>query len=402
MIDKFLYIVLPLVTFLISVYLGAWMLYKGPRERLNRVFALLTAAIAFWAIADVGIRTAAASDIALAWARISGFGWIFIGATFLHFVLVSTRREKILENKLSYLALYGPGIFFLGILWLTGEIYSGMQQAPLGFVAIQGRSFLAAVAYVEVALILGIYCCFRAYRGFTGIEKKQAGLIGVSVLVPVVGGTLTEVVLPLMKIKTYELGTTLLLPTVIIFAIAIVKYKLSTLPLITRFFIPMPEAYLPTKPKYKLGVGRAYLIKEKGPDHSVRLFMDQVTHGIPGLWITSLHPRVIREKYDMNRTPILYVDAKRPPGEARLSITQPTRIERLVQSQLARVRERAVVMLDCFKELTVANGFEKALDFLGKLNKLCSENNSNLIVQIDPSKYTKQQLAAMEKVLSPL
>ena len=374
------------------------MLRKAPRERLNRVFALLVVAIALWAIADVGIRTAATSDTALAWARISGFGWIFIGAIFLHFVLVLTKRERILDNKLSYLALYGPGILFLGMVWLTGEIYSGMQQTPLGFATIQERGFLAAIAYVGVALVLSTYCCFGAYRRFTGPEKAQVGLIGVAALVPIVGGTLTEIVLPLMHISTYELATVLLLPTVIIFTIAIAKYKLLTLPPITRFFIPAPEAYLSTKPKYKLEVGRSYLIKEHEPDRSVRMLIDQIKHSIPGLWITSVDPRLIRKKYDLNRTPILYVDAERPPGEARLSISQPAQIKKLVQGQLTRVRGRSVVFVDCFEELVMANDFKRSLDLIQELGKICSEHASNLIVRVDPAAFAKKQLAAIEKV----
>jgi hypothetical protein len=48
----------------------------------------------------------------------------------------------------------------------------------------------------------------------------------------------------------------------------------------------------------------------------------------------------------------------------------------------------------------VANGFERAMDFLKEPAELCSRNDSNLIVQIDPGEFTKKQLAAVEKVLA--
>lgn len=72
--------------------------------------------MALWAIADVGIRASPTTDIAMTRSRPAGSGWIFIGPTFLHFVLLLTRREQILSNKLIYLALYGPGIVFLGTI----------------------------------------------------------------------------------------------------------------------------------------------------------------------------------------------------------------------------------------------------------------------------------------------
>jgi hypothetical protein len=66
-------LVLPLFTFFSSVLLGAWILFLAPRERLNRVFALFTAAIALWAIADAGIRIST-EDIAMTLSRFAGSG----------------------------------------------------------------------------------------------------------------------------------------------------------------------------------------------------------------------------------------------------------------------------------------------------------------------------------------
>jgi hypothetical protein len=313
-------------------------------------------------------------------------------------VLVLTKRERILDNKLSYLAIYGPGIFFLGLLWLTWEIYSGMQQVPWGFASIQERGFLAAVAYVEVALILGSYYCFQAYRGFTGLERKQVGLIGAAALVPIVGGTLTNVMFPLMDIRVVGLATMLLLPTVIIFVIAIVKYKLLILPPISRFFIPTPEAYLSTKPKYKLEEGRGYLIKEEKPSRGLTIFMDQTKHGVPGLWITSRHPKEL-EKYGLRRTPVLSLTSERIRGEVTLPPGKLDRAKALVSNYLLRTRGRSVVFVDCFRELVVVNGFKRTLDFIQGLGKICSENASNLIVRVDPAAFTKRQLAEIERAL---
>ncbi len=58
------------------------------------------------------------------------------------------------------------------------------------------------------------------------------------------------------------------------------------------------------------------------------------------------------------------------------------------------------MFVDCFKELVMTNGFKRAMGFLKKMTKLCFRNNSNLIVQIDPSKFTKKQLAAIEKAIA--
>jgi len=171
------------------------------------------------------------------------------------------------------------------------------------------------------------------------------------------------------------------------------------LPPISKFYIPLPEAHLSTKPKpkHKLKVGQSYLIEEREPDRSVELFVDQITHGIPGLWITSLHPRTIRKKYDLNRTPILYVGVERPSDEVGLSITHLDRVKALTLSYLTRVPGGSVVFVDCFEKFVVANGFERALSFIQELGKICSDNISNLIVWVDPGAFTKRQLAEIER-----
>lgn len=391
------YMVVVITTFLVSVYLGVWIFHKGPRERLNRIFALLAAAVALRAITDFGIRAASTSDVALVWARISGFGWIFIGAIFLHFVLVLTRREGGLDNKLRYLALYGPGIFFLGMLWLTGWVHPGMQQVSFGLVTIPGQGFVAAMLYVLVVSILGIYYCFNTYHKSAGLEKTQVGLIGASAIVPVVGGTISGIVIPLMGIVVYKLWIIFLLPAVILFAVAVARYKLFALPPLSRLFIPTPEAQRKTKLGSRLKPGRSYIVK---PDCAPAIFKDLVTHDIYGLWITTSHPRKIRKKYGLAKTPILYLTSGRVSGEA---VAPPNRLDKaigVVSNYFFARPRRSFVFVDCFKELTMINGFEKALDFLKGLAELCSQNNSNLIVQMDPSEFTKEQLAAIKKVIA--
>lgn len=389
---------LSLVVFLILVFLGVWVLYRGYDKRLNRVFALYVAAFALWVIARFGMRVAPTADVALTFAKISGLGWIFLGATFLHFVLVFAERKKILENKLSYLALYGPGIIFLSILWFTGEVYSGMEPAAMGFEPVHEWGVLAPIAHVCVTLILGAYYGIKEYRKRAGLGRAQNILIAAIAFIFLVSN-IVRIVLPHMDINTYECVGVINLSVVLIFAIAVTECRLLILPPITRFFVPAPEAYLRTKPKYRLEVGRAYLVKEKEADHSLRLFMDQVTHGIPGLWITSL-PSKKMVRYGLRKTLVLSITATRFPGEVTLPPTKLDSVKALVLNRFLYMRGRSVVMVDCFKELVVANGFERVMDFMKEMVKMFSQNNSNLIVRIDPDKYTKKQLVAIEKVVT--
>jgi hypothetical protein len=184
--------------------------------------------------------------------------------------------------------------------------------------------------------------------------------------------------------------------------------------------MPLPEMELRSKPKFKLEEGRAYLItKEKPslrdrglfieryltakdkPSHGLTIFMDQVNHGVPGLWITSLHPKQVG-RCRLKRTPVVYLTTEQIKGEVALSPRKLDKGRAFVSNYLLQVRGRSVVLIDSLEKLVAVNGFERTIEFLKEMAGLCSKNNSNLIVQVDSSKLKKGQLEAVEKVIPPL
>lgn len=164
--------------------------------------------------------------------------------------------------------------------------------------------------------------------------------------------------------------------------------------------MPAPEARLRTKLKYKLKVGGSYLIREKKPKRGPKIFRDLTRHGIPGLWVTTSRPEKVRKKYGLAKTAILYLTSERVRDEVRVPPTKLNKAIGTISSYFFGIPRRSVVFVDCFKELVMTNGFERAMDFLKKMAGSCSQNNSNLIVQIGPSKFTEKQLAAIEKAIA--
>jgi hypothetical protein len=261
---------------------------------------------------------------------------------------------------------------------------------------------LAAIVYTAVSFVLSIYCIVRAYREFAGVEKTQMRLVEVSLLAPVLGSVIIFVLLPLIGAETYGVTSMAIFPPmIIVLAIAIAKYKLFTPPPITRFFMSAPEAELRTGPKFKLEEGRSYLIKKEKPSRDLTIFMDQIKHGIIGLWITSLRPGEAK-KYGLKWTPVLYLTPERIRGEMVLPFNRLDKIIALMSNYILQIRgKRSTVFVDCFEELVAVNGFEQVMESLKKIAELCSKNNSNLIVQVNLSKLKKEQLATIEKVILP-
>ncbi len=392
------YAIPSLVAAILGACIGFYVLHKDPKSTINRIFTLLAFVITVWCFGQFMHRITQEAT-SLMWYRVSAFGWCFVGGMVLHFALIFAKREKILRNKLVYLVLYGPPIIFLYLAWSTDLIFQlKITEMPWGNTVLPGDLVWTYTIYIFLYIVLGAYFCSRVYKkSFVSVEKKQSLILIGAFLIPLVISSTTDLVLPMIGIVVMELAALSCVVAAGIVAYAILKYKLFVLPPITKFFVPAPEALLRTKLKYRLKEGRNYLIKE--PERGPKIFKEQVTHGVSGLWLTTLHPNKIREKYELTRSPILYLTPERVSGEVAVPLEKLDKAIGVVSNYFFARPRKSVVFVDCLKELIVANGLEKAMDFLKEMTELCYRNNSNLIVQIDSSKFEKQQLAAIEKVI---
>ncbi|PIV70317.1 MAG: hypothetical protein COS08_00880 [Euryarchaeota archaeon CG01_land_8_20_14_3_00_38_12] len=159
---------------------------------------------------------------------------------------------------------------------------------------------------------------------------------------------------------------------------------------------PVAENEVETPQKYPLERGLSYIVKEEKLDKSYEIFYDQVIHGYSGLSITKLPPEKVRERYKIAKSPILWLTFK----EVENAIS-PKDIEGLKSaiSDFIGKTEKPVILLDCFDQLRLVNGFEKSMSMLMEIKDLCAKNNANLLVTISPGIFEEKQLASIEKEL---
>lgn len=384
-----------LVLAIVGVLLGVYVLSKDSKSKVNRNFSIAV----FFAVAWFAIEFITYFVPHGTVEQLIKVGWIcrvFVVAFFLNFTLVFPRERKILTRKWGYLVIFAPAIV---ISILMFSFMRGIAVFYWGFAPPLTLPVRLYIVYFFVCLLAALYLFIDAFRNpKSNIEKNQVRwlLYGSSIII--IYNLVSAVILQLNVYPGPELNNVLITTAFILFSVGITKYKLFVIPPISRFFIPAPEARLRTKLKYKLKEGRSYLIKE--PERGPKIFRNQVMHDVPGLWLTTLHPNKIRERYGLARSSVLYLTPERVAGEAA---EPPNRLDKatgVISNYFFARPRKSVVFVDCFKELVVTNGFEKALDFLNKLDKLCYENNSNLIVRIDPSKFTEKQLMVIEKVMT--
>jgi len=222
-----LFITLPIISMTINFSLGLYLLYENWKSSLNRILVLIFFTFVFWALGEVGMRLASSAEKARFWQNFSGFGWLFIGSLLLHFMLIYSKKKKILRNKLTYFVLYTPPIVFLYLAWNTNFIFQSVAKFSLGYYDIPGTKFLFLVAYLEIYFLLALYLCWQVYKKSSRMqEKKQAKCIFIGSLFPIMVGSITDVILPIWGIPVIGLAATLNSILAVSIVYAIQKYKL--------------------------------------------------------------------------------------------------------------------------------------------------------------------------------
>jgi archaellum biogenesis ATPase FlaH len=59
--------------------------------------------------------------------------------------------------------------------------------------------------------------------------------------------------------------------------------------------------------------------------------------------------------------------------------------------------KHSVVYMDCFDQITLVKGFENTLTLINDIRNMCQENNSFLLLSVNPKMFNKVQLSFFEK-----
>ncbi len=221
-----------LLSSLVTIFLGNFVYYKNPKNTLNKLFMLFYLSTAYLAFTEFGYRQADTFETAYFWIKASAF-WAVAPSFLLHFALVFTEQSKLLNNKLTYLIIYAPGLILALLDWTTSLFPTELKKEYWGWTYSPPENLLlyhSVFAWIVGLALLAVYLCWRYYFKVTDRKKKQQAkyvLIGLSI--PVIAGIITEWLLPVLQINMPELTTSAFTIEGIFIGYAIWKYELFTL-----------------------------------------------------------------------------------------------------------------------------------------------------------------------------
>ncbi|HLF04730.1 MAG TPA: ATP-binding protein [Dehalococcoidia bacterium] len=183
-----LYKLLPLVSFVLNIFLISLVLRRDWQQARNRVFALLLLALGLWGFALFGMRSSPnpqGADAALAWEKMALVTVLGVAVLFLHFTVLYTRIKP---HRAILPGFYLAWAVFTG-LSLTNQVVDRVVDVALfgGHPGWEAKFTSLGVLYlaaIHAASLLGINNLIRTYRTTRSPEERNR------LLYMVVGGVL--------------------------------------------------------------------------------------------------------------------------------------------------------------------------------------------------------------------
>ncbi|MBW2263351.1 MAG: diguanylate cyclase [Deltaproteobacteria bacterium] len=221
------YISLLVVSLVANLLLASAILVLDPRNKLNRLYAILALCISHWALMKLGIAFSMTEDAASLFYRLSSLGWCFMPPLFLHFALRFTNSHRRGWSLWAPRAAYGVSAFLVISLWIDDWMLLGMTMEPWGYADMPGPLYrLVFQPFLLACFLFGLFELARfARRSRVMEEKARAALVFLGLLVPLTVGAITDMILPSFDIYVFELAVPLTTLNAAIIAFAMHRYR---------------------------------------------------------------------------------------------------------------------------------------------------------------------------------
>jgi GAF domain-containing protein/PAS domain-containing protein len=163
----------------------------------------------------------------------------------------------------------------------------------------------------------------------------------------------------------------------------------------TRMLIePVAEKRLKTAVRHWLDPSECYLVLEKRPKKSFKIFVDLVTHGVSGFVISREHPEKIKRKYKLVKTPVVWLskieieNAVDPEDLPKLNF---------IIGSFTRKKGESVILLDGLEYLITQTNFQRVLGYLQELKDVIAMSNSRLIMPLHKSTLPVKEYSFLER-----
>jgi signal transduction histidine kinase len=202
-----LYLMVPLLACLALGVCATVILVHAPRDRANRLAALLVGGACIWAFCEVLWNVQSDPEVALALVRASALGWMFIGPLMLDLCLQVTGAPAPRVRRLRpwFFALMAA---LLVATWTTPWVQRDVLRTSWGWSYRTGPLYPLYYGLTLACVMLALGIGWREYRrAASPAERAQGRLLAIGLAFPLLIASLTDGILPMLGLHPMRLGT---------------------------------------------------------------------------------------------------------------------------------------------------------------------------------------------------
>ena len=141
--------------------------------------------------------------------------------------------------------------------------------------------------------------------------------------------------------------------------------------------------------------GVCYLVKEKKPELSFRLFDILLGQRLPGLCITRQYPERVRGERGLADVRVIWLS--HTPGEDFHNPTAIGTLAKVIQKFIEDNNGEGAVLLDGLEFLIINNGFLQTLMFVEHVNEFVMQRRAIILLPVSPDTLEEKELALLER-----
>lgn len=225
------YAFISLFSFIVTFFLGNFIYYKNPNNRLNKLIAILCFLVAYLSFVEFGLRQSETISTAYFWLKAT-FLWPLLTPLLLTIILEVTKRNNLLKNKIFIFLLFIPSIIMSLTIFLTNQLTNGLLLEYWGWTAslTSNLLILSLISLWIISLgLASIILSYIHYRKSHGAERVQILYILTGLTVVLILSLITELILPFNSIRFPELTYISATLGLIFISYGVVNYRLPSL-----------------------------------------------------------------------------------------------------------------------------------------------------------------------------
>src|SRR2546426_9468600 len=313
-----------------------------------------------------------------------GFTASFIGQYFLGFEIMRRRLVNLFLQRSLLLVAMGRTPQVTELKNQCGGMGAVVQDKwARGSLALFATLFMSTALAVLVRTLL---------RNKDPIVRKQAILMTAGVVIHGTGAESYAYLRIFTDLYPPPYLTITAFAMAALFAVAVLRYRMFVV-------TPQKEEPVGVPRRFDLKAGRAYAIRERRPRLAFLAVAEAVRLGALGLVITRRIPTEVRDDYDLQAPPILWLTSA--VGQNRVPPTNPELLERLIREFVA-AQPKAVVVLEGIEYLANYQEAARVVRLLNTIRDLVTAGDGVLLASVDPAALDEATAGVLDREFEPL